>query len=96
MEITSRTSHSQSFDERFPILSRILSEQFANLTGLNEFKSREISKENYSAFKKSVKSNVFPLIQIELYSLIPEWQKLVDVKGAPVALHSLIVVYLIF
>jgi hypothetical protein len=76
MEVTSRIKHSICFDLTFPILSKILSEQFADLTGLNEFRARDLSKENYIDFKQSVKSKVFPLIQTELVSLIPEWQKL--------------------
>ena len=54
-----------------------------------------MSASNYQKFKKAVHKKVFPVVQDELLFLIPEWQRLLDVKDAQVAMHSLIVAYLV-
>jgi exopolyphosphatase/pppGpp-phosphohydrolase len=92
----SQTKPSIEFASTFPVLNEILSFSFGEITSLNKFTENELSKKNYEKFKKAVKKKVFPKVKTELMGLIPEWQRLVDVKDASVAMHSLTVAYLVF
>ena len=53
-----------------------------------------LSKENYISFKDRVRDRFRPLFQTELVALIPEWERLSNVKDNSVELHSYLVLYL--
>ena len=95
MELSEKKEREFLFEHHFPILNDIMLETFAELTNLEFYFKGKLSDENYTAFKESVRGTVFSMIEDELLNLIPEWQRLTEVKGASVALHSLIVLYLV-
>ena len=95
MELSDKKDKEYLFEHHFPILNDIMVGSFAQITNLDVYLKGKPSDENYTAFKESVRGTVFPMIEDELLRLIPEWQRLTEVKGASVALHSLIVLYLV-